>query len=77
VPGEPGRVDQQRSERLHPAVDGDVIDYDPTLREEFLDIAVRQSVTQIPAHGQDDEVWRESVTRERRGYRYCWARTSR
>lgn len=41
-------VDQQRSEALHPAEQGDVIDFDATLGEEFLDIAVGESVPEIP-----------------------------
>ena len=35
-----GRVGQQRREALHPPVHGDVIDLDPTLGQELLDIAI-------------------------------------
>ncbi len=38
----PGGVDEQGREALHPAVDGDVIDLNSTLGEEFLDIAGQQ-----------------------------------
>jgi hypothetical protein len=36
----PGRVDEQRREALYPPVDGDVINFDASLGEEFFDIAV-------------------------------------
>ena len=35
----PRRVGEERREPLHPAVDGGVIDLDPTLTEELLDVA--------------------------------------
>ncbi len=35
-----GRVGQERCEALHPPEHGDVIDLDPTLGEELLDIAI-------------------------------------
>ncbi len=37
----PGGVGQQRREALDPPVDGDVVDLDPALGEQFLDVAVR------------------------------------
>ena len=36
-----------------------MIDEDPAFREEFLDIAIRESVAQVPADREDDHVWRE------------------
>src|SRR6266511_3038083 len=43
VPARPGGVGQQRREPLHPAVDRDVVDLDPALGEELLEIAEQQS----------------------------------
>ena len=40
VPGEAGRIGQQRREPLHPAVDRDVIDLDTAFGQQFLDVAV-------------------------------------
>jgi len=40
----PCSVDEQRSEPLDPPVDGDVIDLDASLDEEFFDVSIRQSV---------------------------------
>jgi hypothetical protein len=45
-------VDDQRGEVLHPPVDGDVINIDATLGEQFFDVSVRQSVAELPAHCQ-------------------------
>ena len=39
-------------EALNPAVDGDVINVDAAFGEEFFDIAVRESVTEVPANSQ-------------------------
>jgi hypothetical protein len=38
----PGGVGQQRREPLDPAVDGDVVDLDPALGEQLLDVAIGQ-----------------------------------
>ena len=38
-----------------------------TFGEEFLDIAVGQSVAQVPAHSQQDHIGREPVSGERSG----------
>jgi hypothetical protein len=43
VPARPGGLSEQRREPLHPAVDRDVVDLDPALGEELLDIAIRQA----------------------------------
>jgi hypothetical protein len=42
VAGKPGGVGQQRGESLHPPVDGDVIDLDTTLDQQFFNVAIRQ-----------------------------------
>jgi hypothetical protein len=57
-------VGQQRREPLHPPVDGDVIDFDASLSEEFLDVAVGQAEAQVPAGGNDDHVGREAEAGE-------------
>jgi hypothetical protein len=51
--------------RCTPPVDGDVIDVDATLGEQFFDVPLRESVAEIPAHGQQDHVRREPVAGER------------
>src|ERR1700730_8215077 len=66
VPARACRVDSERGEVLHPAVQGDVIDLDPALRQELLEIAVGQAKPQIPAHGQQDHLGLEPVAVERR-----------
>jgi hypothetical protein len=48
VPTRPGSVNEQRGEPLHPAVHGHVIDLDAAFGEVFFDVAVGQSVAQIP-----------------------------
>jgi hypothetical protein len=54
------------SEALHPSVDGDVVDLDAPLVEEFLDISVRESVAEVPAHCQQDHARWEPESRKRR-----------
>ena len=71
-----GRVDQCGSEALHPPVQGDVIDLDAALGEEFLEIAVRQSVSEIPANGQHDHLGREPEPGECRQIRWGQRTTS-
>ena len=41
---------------LHPPVDGDVVDLDPTLGEELFDVAVGEPIPQIPTHSKDDDL---------------------
>jgi hypothetical protein len=43
VPGEPGRIRQQRREALHPPVHGDVIDLDPAFGQQLFNVTVRQT----------------------------------
>ena len=66
VAARPGRVGQERREALHPPVDGDVVDLDATLGEEFLDVAIGQPVAQVPAHREHDHLGREPEAFERR-----------
>jgi hypothetical protein len=42
MPSESGSVREQRREPLHPPVDGDVIDLDTALDQQFLNVAVGQ-----------------------------------
>jgi hypothetical protein len=42
-------------EALDPAVDRDVVDLDPALAQEFLDIPIRQAEPQVPADRQGDD----------------------
>jgi hypothetical protein len=65
----PCRVDDERGEALHPPVNRDVINLDATLGEELFDIAVGQAIAEMPAHRQQDHVWREPEANERRGSR--------
>jgi hypothetical protein len=64
VPAGPGDLGQQRREPLHPPVDSDVVDLDPSFSEQLLDVAVRQSEAQVPADREDDDVWWEAEARE-------------
>jgi hypothetical protein len=64
VPNRPGRVDQQGREPLHPPIEGDVVDFDATLGEQFFEVAVGQPVPQVPAHGQQDHLRRETEASE-------------
>ena len=43
VPAGAGSLGQQRCESLHPPVHGDVVDLHTTLRQQFLDVAVREA----------------------------------
>jgi hypothetical protein len=61
----PGGVDEQRSEALHPPIQGDVVNFDPTLGEELLHIAIGEAEPQVPADREDNHLGREPETRER------------
>ena len=62
----PGRVGQERGEALHPSEHGHVIDLDPALAEQLLDIAIRQAEPQIPTHREDNDLRREAEPSEPR-----------
>jgi len=55
----PRRVREEWGEALHPPVDRDVIDLDPTLTQQLLHVAIGEPIPQIPAHGEDDDLRRE------------------
>src|SRR5918997_1002746 len=60
------RVDQQWGEPLHPAVDGDMINRDATLSQQLLHIAVRETITQVPAHRDHDHIsWKSEPSKAR------------
>ena len=59
MPDEPSRVDQQRCEPSYPSVDGDVIDGDTALGQQFHDVAEGQAIPQEPADRQHDHVGRK------------------
>lgn len=58
-----GRVDQAVSEPLHPQVDADGVNLDTALGPQLLDIALRQAISEIPAHGQHAHLRREAGER--------------
>ena len=60
-------VDELWGEALYPAVDGDVINLDAAFSKEFLHIAVRQAVSEVPADSQQDHFGWEPVPGERIG----------
>ncbi len=53
------RVDQDRCEALHPPIQHDVIDLDTVFSDEFFEAPLRQSVSQIPAHGHQNHLGRK------------------
>ncbi len=61
----PRGVGQQWREPLHPAVDGDVVDLDAALGEEFFDVALGQAEAQLPADRNDDDIGWEAEAGER------------
>ncbi len=60
----PGSLNELRREPLHPSVDGDVIDADPALGQQLLDVPVGQSVPQVPADRDRDHLTREPEASE-------------
>ncbi len=51
---------------MDPSVDGDVIDFDSAFGQEFFDVAVGESVSEISTDGERDDLGREPVASERR-----------
>ena len=60
----PGGLDELGREPLDPPVDGDVIDGDAALGQQFLDVPVRQPVPQVPADRDRDHLPREPEASE-------------
>jgi hypothetical protein len=51
MPARPGGLGQQGREPLHPPIDGDVVDLDPALGEQFLDIRMIRYIRRRSPHG--------------------------
>jgi hypothetical protein len=66
VAARPSSLGEQAGEAKHPPVDGDMVDLDAALREQFLDVAVGQPKAQVPADRQDDDVGRGAEASEGR-----------
>src|SRR5215207_4256273 len=60
----PSSVGQQRREPQHPAVDRDMVDLDPALGQQLLDIAIGQGEAQVSADGEDDDIGWEAEAGE-------------
>lgn len=58
IPTQPRRLDELRCEPLDPPVDGDVVDGNAALGQQFFDVAVGP-VAQVPADGRRDHLPRE------------------
>jgi len=54
-------------EALYPEGNGDVINVDTSLGEEFLHVAIGKAEAQVPAHSQQNPIGREPVPDERNG----------
>jgi hypothetical protein len=66
MPAGPGGLGQQGVNPLHPPIDGDVVDLDPALGEQFLDVAIGQPEAQLPANRQHDHVgWKAEASEGR------------
>jgi hypothetical protein len=65
VPAWSRRVREEWREALHPPVDRDVVDLDATLTEQLLDIPIGESIPQIPAQGEHDDLRWEPEPLER------------
>ena len=52
----PSGVGQQRREPQHPPVDGDVVDLDAALGQQFFDVAIGQAEAQGPGDRHDDRI---------------------
>jgi hypothetical protein len=59
-------IGEQWCEALHPSEHGDVIDLDPTLGQQLLDIAIGEPVAEIPPQGENDDLGREPEPSKRR-----------
>ena len=76
VAARPRGLDELRGESLYPPVDGDVIHGDATLSQQLFDVAVGQSVPQVPPDREGDHLPREPEASEDRGRATCSHSTS-
>jgi hypothetical protein len=65
-----------RREALDPPIDRDVVDLDPTLGQQLLDVPVGEAEPQVPADGQGDDLRWEPVSGESRARRRAGKRES-
>ena len=63
IPTHAGCIREDWREARYPTVDGDVIDLDTLLSQEFFDVAIGKSVPEVPAQGEDDDLGREPESR--------------
>src|SRR5664280_2357702 len=61
-----GRVHQDRRESLNPSEQGHMVDLDAPFGEEFLKIPIGQSVAQVPADSDQDDLRRKPESGESR-----------
>jgi hypothetical protein len=66
----PSGLGELRGEALDPAVDRDVVDLDPALGQELLDVPVGEAEPQVPPDRQGDDFGREAVPGEGRARRW-------
>jgi hypothetical protein len=64
----PRVADDDQRERLYPAIQREVVDLDASLDQKLLKFPMRQSVPQVPAHGEEDDVGWELESGQ------CWRR---
>src|SRR6266498_5761856 len=64
VPTCPSRLGELGGEPLDPPVDAHVVDLDPPLGEELLDVPVGQAEPHVPPDRQGDDLAREAVSGE-------------
>jgi hypothetical protein len=66
MPAGAGRIDQQWSEPLHPAVNGHMVDRDPAFGQQLFDVPIREPVPEIPPDRHQHHLRREPETGEAR-----------
>ncbi len=64
VPASSCGLGELRREALDPPVDRDVVDLDPTLGQQLLDVSIGESEPQVPADCQGDDFGWEPVPGE-------------
>jgi hypothetical protein len=57
VPAGPGRIDQQRGEPVHPAINRDVVNSDAALGQQLFDVSVGQPVARGRPSGEVSLAW--------------------
>jgi hypothetical protein len=69
VPARACRIREQRREALHPPEDADVVNLHAALGQQLFNIAIREPITEVPAHCQHDHLPRKPEAGERRRWR--------